>query len=141
MRYLIALLAVMVMVGCDSEGTVSPTPITIVNQNTNTNNAGGGDPTAQPPSDTTNNTVTLSPDSLTLEVDRRAAVSVTVTTPGGVSIGGPITVSIEDDSVVMFSEVIGERLFLRGVNVGETNVIVQAGGSSAFLNVRVVAQS
>jgi len=136
---LLVLLTAFITFGCD-ETPVGPTPITIVNSNQNTNNSGGGSDVTPAPA-TTNNIVLLDPESIQLEVDRRAAVSVTVSTPSGVVIStGSITTTILDPSVVMFSEVIGERLFLRGVGVGETTVIVHASGATAQLNVTVVAQ-
>ncbi len=138
----IALLVVVIgtiTIGCNRQ-PLSPTPITIVNSNQNTNNSGSGSD-ASAPAPSTNNIVLLSPESIEVEVDRRAAVSVTVSTPGGVVVAaGSITTTILDPSIVMFSEVIGERLYLRGVNVGVTTVIVHSGGASASLNVRVVAQ-
>ncbi len=119
---------------------VAPTPITIVNSNQNTNNSGSGSD-ANVPAPSTNNIVLLDPESIEVEVDRRVAVAVTVSTPGGVTVNaGGITTTVLDPSIVMFSEVIGERLYLRGVNVGVTTVIVHAGGASAPLNVTVVAQ-
>ena len=128
-----------VTIGCD-QPVAGPSPITIVNSNQNTNNAGGGNDVSPPP-ETTNNIVLLDPESITVEVDRRAAVGVTVSTPGGVVVSaGGITVTILDPSVVMFSEVIGERVFFRGVNVGSTTVIVHAAGASAQLSVTVVPQ-
>ena len=126
--------------GCDRFRPLpaGPSPITIVNSNQNTNNSGSGSDVALPPI-VSNNIVLLDPLSIQVEVDRRAAVSVTVSTPGGVTVAvGGITTTILDPSIVMFSEVIGERLFLRGVNVGETTVIVHAGGATAQLNVTVV---
>ena len=140
MPVLVAVVAAITF-GCNGDvAPVGPTPITIVNSNVNTNNAGGGG-FPEVPEPTTNNVVTLNPSSLVLEVDRRAATSVTVATVGGVNVpAGDITVTIYDTSVVMFSEVIGERLFLRGVNVGQTTVIVHAAGSAAELSVNVVPQ-
>lgn len=136
---LIVLAAAVIMVGCENP-PLGPTPITIVNSNVNTNNSGSGSDVSPAPT-TTNNIVLLDPESIQIEVDRRAAVSVTVSTPGGVVVrAGSITTTILDPSIVMFSEVIGSRLFLRGVNVGETTVIVHAGGATASLNVTVVPQ-
>ena len=139
----IVLLIVAIMavtLGCD-QPVAGPSPITIVNSNQNTNNSGPADSANLPPL-TTNNILNLDPSNLELEVDRRAAVAVFVSTPGGVTVAaGDITATIMDPSVVMFSEVIGERVYFRGVNVGSTIVIVHAGGASAQLSVSVVPQS
>ncbi len=136
------LIAVMAAItfGCNRL-PAGPTPITIVNSNQNTNNSGSGSD-ASPPAATTNNVVLLDPESIQLEVDRRASVSVTVSTPGGVVVtAGSITATILDPAVVMFSEVIGERIYFRGVKAGVTTVVIHAGGATAVLNVKVVPQS
>ena len=140
MRYVLLVAMVAALVGC-GEGQVSPTPITINNTLTNNNAPPDvGLPTAPP--DVSNNLVNLDPDSITVEEDRRTAVTVTVTTPSGnVVATGNIEATILDPSIVMLSEVIGDRAFFRGVNEGETDVIIHAGGSSAQLHVIVVPQS
>ncbi len=129
--------------GCDLT-PAAPTPITIVNsnQNANTNNADGGDDGVVLPPSTTNNFLNLDPSSIQLRVDRRSPVQVSVSTPGGVTIpAGDITATILDSTVVMFSEVIGDRIFFRGVAVGATTIIIHAAGASAQLSVTVVPLS
>lgn len=140
MKNLLVLLVVTAAtVSCNLTPSAQPTPITVVNSNQNI--SGGSDDVVDVPEPTSNNIVSLDPSGLQLEVDRRAAVSVTVTTPSGVNVpAGDITATIIDPTVVMLSEVIGERVFFRGVNVGQTTIIVHAGGGSAQLSITVVAQ-
>ena len=143
MKNLLILLVAAITFGCDFT-PAGPTPITIVNsnQNANTNNASGDDDDAVIPPTTTNNFLNLDPSSIQLRVDRRSPVQVSVSTPGGVTIpAGDITATILDSTIVMFSEVIGDRIFFRGVAVGATTVIVHAAGASASLSVTVVPNS
>ncbi len=136
MRYLIALLAVVVMFGCDK-----PSPVSTTTFNLTQNQSQGSDPVdVVDPAGPSNpaNIMRLEPSSVSMNVGQNVNVRVIISTPAGNEIPTEsLQVSIADSSVAALTQIDGRTLQLRGTAAGVTSALVMANGLTVSLIITV----